>query len=136
MNELVLAVLMLGGAMHDVPARETTTLQLGFAPQRTDEGTGLRLPQQQDLIADDLQRARPRRADASSFTSTSSSRTARIIGVAVGAVGGFYAGGMAGYALAQDKDRDDDGVSGLRGVVIGAPIGALIGGLIGYQVAK
>lgn len=65
-----------------------------------------------------------------------SSTVAKIIGTAVGAVGGFYAGGMIGFYTAQDRHADDDGVSGLRGVVIGAPIGALVGAVLGYQVAK
>jgi hypothetical protein len=65
-----------------------------------------------------------------------SSKAARIVGVALGGLGGFFAGGMAGYALAAKRDVDDDGVSGLRGVVIGAPIGAVVGAVIGYQLTK
>jgi len=65
-----------------------------------------------------------------------SSTAAKVIGLAIGGLGGFYAGGMIGFHLAQDKNADDDGVSGLRGVVIGAPVGAAVGALIGYQIAK
>jgi hypothetical protein len=46
------------------------------------------------------------------------------------------AGGQIGYAVAQKRDVDDDGVSGLRGVVIGAPIGAVVGAVPGYQLTK
>jgi hypothetical protein len=66
----------------------------------------------------------------------SSSKTARVIGVALGGFGGFMAGGMIGYALAAERGTDDDGVSGLRGVVIGAPIGAVVGAVVGYRLAK
>jgi hypothetical protein len=45
------------------------------------------------------------------------------------------AGGIIGYAITQES-RDDDGVSGLRGVVIGAPIGAAAGAFIGYRLTK
>ena len=65
-----------------------------------------------------------------------SSTAVKIIGAAVGAFGGFYAGGMIGYYTAMDRNVDDDGVSGLRGVVIGAPIGAVVGAVIGFQLAK
>lgn len=77
---------------------------------------------------------RPRKARMAA--ARQSSTAGKVIGVAVGAVGGFFAGGMAGFYLTQDRDRDDDGVSGLRGVVIGAPIGAAVGALIGYHVGK
>jgi len=65
-----------------------------------------------------------------------SSTAVKVLGTALGAAGGFYAGGMIGFYTAQDRDADDDGVSGLRGVVIGAPIGAAIGAILGYQIAK
>jgi hypothetical protein len=65
-----------------------------------------------------------------------SSTAVKIIGTALGALGGFYAGGAIGFYTAQDHDVNDDGVSGLRGVVIGAPIGAVVGAIIGYHVAK
>ena len=43
---------------------------------------------------------------------------------------------MIGFYVAQDRNADDDGVSGLKGVVIGAPLGAAVGALIGYQLTK
>ena len=64
-----------------------------------------------------------------------SSKTARIVGTAIGAVAGFWAGGAIGFYATQES-TDDDGVSGLRGVAIGAPIGAAVGALLGYQLAK
>jgi hypothetical protein len=64
------------------------------------------------------------------------STAAEVLGAALGAVGGFWAGGRVGFYVAQDHDVNDDGVSGLRGVVIGAPVGAVIGAVLGYQVPK
>ena len=61
---------------------------------------------------------------------------ARVIGTALGGLGGFYAGGAIGFYAAQDHDVDDDGVSGLRGVVIVAPVGAALGALIGYKLVR
>jgi hypothetical protein len=70
-------------------------------------------------------------------TSTRQSSTAqKVIGLALGTLSGLYAGGAIGFYLAQDKNTDDDGVSGLRGVAIGAPIGAAVGALIGYRIAR
>lgn len=62
-------------------------------------------------------------------------KTQRIVIIAAGAAGGFYAGAAIGYA-ATSKSNDADDVSGLRGVVIGAPIGAAVGALIGWQLTK
>ena len=63
-------------------------------------------------------------------------KTDRIIGVAGGAVGGFLVGGGIGFYIAQCKQCDDDGVSGLKGVAIGAPIGAVVGAILGYRLTK
>lgn len=81
-------------------------------------------------------RWRADRARTQTTSARQSSTLAKVIGLAVGGLGGFYAGGMIGFHLAQDRNADDDGVSGLRGVVIGAPAGAAVGALIGYQIAK
>jgi hypothetical protein len=43
---------------------------------------------------------------------------------------------MVGFYTTQDRNPDDDGVSGLKGIVIGAPIGAAIGAIIGYRIAR
>ena len=130
MNGIVLAVLMLGSEVTGTPVAEPPMVE------RAVERPRLQLPT--DLVLDTAPPVRPDRLQrqASSSTARPSSTTAKIFGIALGAVGGFYAGGMIGYGLTQDRSRDDDGVSGLRGVVIGAPLGAFLGGLIGYQVAK
>jgi hypothetical protein len=134
MNAIVLAVLMLGGDVTAAPATAPPSIEL-----TTELEAGrprLQLPK--DLLLD----AEPVRPDqqapriSASGPPRSSPAIAKIVGVAVGAVGGFYAGGMIGYGVAQDRNRDDDGVSGLRGVVIGAPLGAVLGGLLGYHLAK
>lgn len=61
----------------------------------------------------------------------------RIVAVVAGAFSGWMAGGMiGGYATAATAKRDDDGVTALKGVMIGAPIGAVVGGVIGYRLTK
>ena len=52
-----------------------------------------------------------------------------ILGAAVGAVGGLFAGGFAGAAIEGDSCHCDD--AGLTGALIGAPIGAALGGIAG-----
>ena len=51
----------------------------------------------------------------------------RILGGALGAVGGYFAGGYIGAKIDGQCDCDDPGV---KGAVIGAPIGAVVGGII------
>jgi hypothetical protein len=63
------------------------------------------------------------------------STTERIVITAVSALAGFYGGGLVGYAVAQD-DKDDDGTSGLPGVMIGAPIGAAAGAIVAWKLTK
>jgi hypothetical protein len=60
----------------------------------------------------------------------------RLIVAAAGAFGGFLAGGAIGFYTTQCRQCDDDGVSGLRGVVIGAPIGAAVGAILGYRLTR
>jgi hypothetical protein len=53
----------------------------------------------------------------------------RILGGAVGAVGGFFAGGYLGAIIDGDCGGCDD--PGFKGALIGAPIGAAAGGILG-----
>jgi hypothetical protein len=53
-----------------------------------------------------------------------------ILGGAVGAVGGFFAGGYLGAMLEPDCNCDDPG---LKGALIGAPVGAVVGGILGAK---
>jgi hypothetical protein len=140
MNGIVLGVVMLissGGASPVLQTASATVAPTALTINLPDDATpALRLPR--DLLNE---QSRPvSRFDwsrsAQATAAKRSSRTARIVGVAVGAFGGFMAGGQIGYAVAQKRDVDDDGVSGLRGVVIGAPIGAVVGAVLGYQLTK
>ncbi len=77
---------------------------------------------------------RGRGARAVRAQSTQGARTERgvgrkVLGAAVGAAGGFFAGGYLGAAIEGDRCHCDD--PGLKGAVIGAPIGAVVGGLLG-----
>ena len=53
----------------------------------------------------------------------------RILGGAVGAAGGLFAGGYIGAKIEGDRCHCDD--PGLTGALIGAPIGAVLGGIAG-----
>lgn len=55
----------------------------------------------------------------------------KILGAAVGATAGFFAGGYLGAAIEGDRCHCDD--PGLMGAVIGAPIGATAGGILGWH---
>ena len=52
-----------------------------------------------------------------------------ILGAAVGATAGFFAGGYLGSWIDGDCGGCDD--PGLKGALIGAPIGAVAGGILG-----
>ena len=52
-----------------------------------------------------------------------------VAGAAVGAVGGFFAGGVLGAKIDGDCGGCDD--PGFKGAIIGAPIGAAAGGILG-----
>ena len=62
-------------------------------------------------------------------TSTAEKRWRGVLGAALGAFGGLYAGGYIGAAIEGDSCRCDD--PGLKGALIGAPIGAIVGGIAG-----
>jgi hypothetical protein len=53
----------------------------------------------------------------------------KVLGGAVGAVGGLFAGGFIGAKIEGDSCHCDD--PGLMGALIGAPIGAIVGGILG-----
>ena len=55
----------------------------------------------------------------------------KILGGALGAFGGFFAGGYIGAKIEGDCGGCDD--PGLKGAVIGAPIGAVVGGILGAK---
>jgi hypothetical protein len=53
----------------------------------------------------------------------------KILGGAIGATAGFFAGGYLGAAIEGDRCHCDD--PGLKGALIGAPVGAVTGGILG-----
>ena len=53
----------------------------------------------------------------------------KVLGVAIGAAAGFFAGGYLGAAIEGDRCHCDD--PGLKGALIGAPLGAVTGGIVG-----
>jgi hypothetical protein len=54
----------------------------------------------------------------------------KVLGGVIGAVGGFFGGGILGAKLEPDCNCDDPG---FRGALIGAPVGAVIGGILGAK---
>ena len=75
---------------------------------------------------------RPRATGASVQTAASGRRRSairRVIGGAIGATAGFFAGGYLGAAIEGDRCHCDD--PGLKGALIGAPVGAVTGGILG-----
>jgi hypothetical protein len=138
MTGLVIGLAMLVSVAGPPPDSETiasTTVRGSAVQQMTEPLARLKLPG--GLMYEEPQPGwRAERTRTQTTSGRQSSTLAKVIGLAVGGLGGFYAGGMIGFHLAQDKNADDDGVSGLRGVVIGAPVGAAVGALIGYQIAK
>lgn len=55
----------------------------------------------------------------------------KIVGSALGGVGGLFAGGYLGAKIDGDCGGCDD--PGLIGALIGAPIGAATGAILGYK---
>ena len=55
----------------------------------------------------------------------------KVLGAAVGAAGGFFAGGYLGAWIEGDRCHCDD--PGLKGALIGMPIGATAGGILGWH---
>jgi hypothetical protein len=53
----------------------------------------------------------------------------KVLGGAIGATAGFFAGGYLGAAIEGDRCHCDD--PGLKGALIGAPVGAVTGGILG-----
>ena len=55
----------------------------------------------------------------------------KVLGAAIGTVGGFFAGGFLGAKIEGTGCNCDD--PGLKGFLIGAPIGAVAGGILGAK---
>ena len=55
----------------------------------------------------------------------------RVLGGAIGATGGFFAGGYLGAFIEGDRCNCDD--PGLKGALIGAPVGAVTGAILGAK---
>ncbi len=75
---------------------------------------------------------RPTVTRASAQNAKSGSRRSvarRILGGAIGATAGLFAGGYLGAAIEGDGCHCDD--PGLKGALIGAPAGAVTGGILG-----
>jgi hypothetical protein len=76
----------------------------------------------------------PKRAPAGSAAAGRNRLGRQIAWGILGAVGGFFAGGMVGAALEGDSCGCDD--PGLMGFLVGAPFGAAAGGITGAILAR
>jgi len=57
-----------------------------------------------------------------------------VVGLVLGAIGGFVAGGLIGAEISANSCHCTN--PELHGFVIGAPIGAVVGGFLGYALAR
>jgi hypothetical protein len=101
---------------------------------RLPDATTLAEVSQADVTAAKWQGPQPGASAGASRLQTSTttrerSVTKRILGGAVGAVGGFFAGGYLGAMIEGNDCNCDD--PGLKGALIGAPVGAVAGGVLG-----
>ena len=138
MNGIVLGVAMLVSSTGVSPAVETsrtTSVPAAFTFDLPDDAATSRNLPHGLLNEQSPPMWRRRLQPAQAATAKRFTRTDRIIAVVAGTCIGWVAGGTIGFRIAQ-KPRDDDAVSGLRGVMIGAPIGAVVGAVIGYRVTK
>ena len=78
--------------------------------------------------------SRVRRESKQSATSSHTGR--RVLWTAVGATGGFFAGGYVGAAIENAVSPCGCDDAGLMGALIGMPIGAAAGGITGFLLSK
>jgi hypothetical protein len=139
MTGMVLGVMLLASTTSVSPAVETsraTVAPVVFTFHLPDGVAASR--NRPRLLVNEQSRPAWRRESPQSAQATTRkhfTRTEKIIAIAAGVAGGWMAGGMIGARIA-DKGIDDDGVSALRGVLIGAPIGAALGAYIGHRLTK
>jgi hypothetical protein len=87
-----------------------------------------------ETVAAEVPLEKARAATSAQASQVSASRRGvgrRVLGGAVGGVGGFFGGGYLGSWIEGDRCECDD--PGLMGAVIGAPIGAAVGAWLGQK---
>ena len=107
----------------------------GFSEVRADRSTIGDLRLSLDRIVRESGAVADRQTQAPTHQSSSAPRerslTRKIVGGALGALGGFFGGLYLGAAIEGDSCNCDD--PGLKGALIGAPIGAVVGGIVGAK---
>jgi hypothetical protein len=120
-------------AVSEPPRLADVTAQVGVAPAAGPARHATGEPIRHSLRTLDYGAARGPGLTESPSQAGSRSRQRsvgrRILGGAIGATAGFFAGGYLGAAIEGDRCHCDD--PGLKGVLIGAPIGAVAGGILG-----
>jgi hypothetical protein len=138
MNGIVLAVAVLALSSGAEPTVGPPHHALGPLTISFDLPDAIALPPVQRHFGEQVRQVwqqRPLRAVQAS-TPQRSSRTARVIGIVGGAALGWIVGAGIGFYATSDWDKDDDGTSGLRGMMIGAPIGATVGAILGWRLTR
>jgi hypothetical protein len=135
MTGMVLGVMVLASTMAVSPAVETPRVTVAPAAFTFDLPARAVAPRNLPRRLEHRQWRSASFAPAQTPTAKRFTRTEKIIAIAAGVSVGWIAGGMIGARIA-DKGIDDDGVSALKGVLIGAPIGAALGAYIGHRLTK
>jgi hypothetical protein len=117
-----------GTEIAAVVSHEPRTLEeVTTVPRQSIRGSLATLAYGARVVAD--RKAPPGFQTASGGRQRSTGR--KVLGGALGAVGGFFGGGYLGAAIEGDRCDCDD--PGLMGALIGAPIGAVIGAIVGAK---
>ena len=127
MNGFLMGVAMLVSSAGVSPAQEAPPALVVAPPAFT-----FSLPDDETLSRWSSDARTRRQAPAAKRHST----TDRVIAIAAGVALGWVAGGAVGYYATQDRERDDDGTSGFKGLIIGAPIGAAVGAIVGWRLTR
>lgn len=99
------------------------------------QAEAMRRPIREAVATFDYGRVSTAAAERPALQSSSSRKSSvgrKILGAAIGATAGFFAGGYLGAAIDGDCGGCDD--PGLKGALIGAPVGAVAGGILGAVV--
>jgi hypothetical protein len=133
---VVTALCMLEGVVSAEVAGAPPVTQV---PQRSvvsrEQAQAVRRPIREAVATLDYGRIAAKAAKSPALQVSSSRKSSvgrKILGAAIGATAGFFAGGYLGAAIDGDCGGCDD--PGLKGALIGAPVGAVTGGILGAVV--
>ena len=133
---VVTALCMLDGvASAEVAGASPVTQVLPRAAVSREQAHAARRSIHEAVATLDYSRIAAKAAKRPALQASSSRKSSvgrKILGAAIGATAGFFAGGYLGAAIDGDCGGCDD--PGLKGALIGAPVGAVAGGILGAVV--